>query len=1344
MAKYFVLFLFLGLTFMCPSYSQTDKAARFVHIGLSEGLSQSTVVDITQDEYGNMWFATYNGLNRYNGYEFTVYKHDESDSCSIVGNMVKVCHRDGDGNIWAGTSQGLSLYDADKDYFRNFVIEGGDCNINGIADFDEHRLLLYVNEQLVLFDRIEGTFLKNALPAALSSLVPTSVRQQGDKVYIGTREGIFSYSISQKELKSLFLDSLKGKAVLAVLQESATRLWVGTAGYGLFLINPQNDQVVHCLYTSDNRGGIDSEHIRALALDSSQRLWVGTINSLYIYDTKEDAFQVYGDEKTSENSLSHTSVRSIFQDSQGGMWVGTYFGGINYYHPLKNRFRNLRKSADKKGLNSNVIGCIREDAQGVFWIGTNEGGVNRYEPDCGKFTCFTTKDGLGGNDVKAIYIDEDNDLVYVGTHAGGLSIIHRQTGLVESLKVKNEKSIYAIEPTVQGNFWMSGLSWLLHFNPRTKTFARVGADSPALKSGIMFIYRDSKRRLWIGGRNGVDVFKDDNGELSCCRLFATGGQPFCRKYVNCVCETRDGVFWIATRSGLYRFDESKQETRHYTTQQGLPDNVVHGILEDEYGKLWISTDRGLGSLQLKTETFRNYMDTDGLQSNQFTENAFCRAKNGEMYFGGINGITVFHPAQLVDNPYTPQVIITRLSLFNKPVHPGDATGILEKNINSTGRITLTAKQKMFSLQFVVSNYISGVHNTFAYKLEGYDDEWYYTHMRTVSYSNLPQGTYRFLVKAANNDGKWNDTPTELEIVVLPVWYKTWWAVLLFVLLACTAIAAVFRYFWTRKMMQAQILLERKDKERQTEINEMKLRFFINIAHELRTPLTLILAPLRELLEQVDDRQMHKQLEYIRKSTNRLLHLVNQLMDYRRAELGVFALSVFRNRVHQAVHKVFLLYERMAQEKGIRYHFDSEVEAEEILCDPEYLELILNNLLSNAFKYTNDGEITVTLKQEKGELMLSVQDTGCGIPLSKQQKVFERFYQVNSVGMSSGIGLSLVKKLVDMHHGRIELKSEEGQGSVFSVFLPIDEAAYSPEEIAKDGTSGDKDKHSANVLPLCLDKDEEELSVEERTGDKEETRKGKENILIVEDNPEILHYLSDELGKTYNVWEAKHGGEALEVVKEQEIDLILTDVMMPVMDGLQLCRQIKQNVRTCHIPVMMLSAKADLNEQLEGLQTGADDYIPKPFMLAMVKTKIKNRFRTRYRALQYYSKSLEVEPEKMSLNAMDEELLKKAKEIVEQHLDDVEFSTEVFAREMCMSRSGLHIKMKALTGESSYDFIRKIRFNKACKLLLEGRYTVAEISCMVGFSVPSYFSTSFKKYFGYLPTEYVQKKRSLQN
>lgn len=535
-------------------------------------------------------------------------------------------------------------------------------------------------------------------------------------------------------------------------------------------------------------------------------------------------------------------------------------------------------------------------------------------------------------------------------------------------------------------------------------------------------------------------------------------------------------------------------------------------------------------------------------------------------------------------------------------------------------------------------------------------------------------------------------------------------------------------------MEAQLKMERMDKERQKEVNEMKLRFFINISHELRTPLTLILAPVQEMLDKVSDRWLHKQLEYVQKNTNRLLHLVNQLMDYRRAELGVFNLKVRPNPIHNVIEKDFSFYERLAQRKQIAYNLHSNAEGREILCDPDYMELIVNNLLSNAFKYTGEGKsITVTLKEENHELLLQVKDTGDGIPFDKQGKIFERFYQIDNEHLGSGIGLSLVQRLVDLHHGRIELESEEGAGSTFSVYLPTEESAYLPEErqTAPDSTEEQRVYTTNDRNMYVIDTEEEEIT--EETTVKEEQRQ--ETILIAEDNTDIRQYLCEELGKSYHILQASNGEEALAILKEQDTDLILTDVMMPVMDGLQLCKQIKQSLRTCHIPVIILSVKTDLKEQLEGLQVGADDYIPKPFSMAMVAAKIKNLFRTRHRAIEHYSHSLEIEPEKVALNPLDEELLKKAMAIVEKNLDNVEFSTNDFAREMCMSRSNLHIKMKALTGESTNDFIRKMRFNQACKLLQEGRHTVSEISGMVGFNTPSYFATSFKKYFGCLPSEY---------
>lgn len=1340
MAKFIACLLIAHLS-LFPLYAQQPTHTSFVHIGVNEGLSQNTVFDIAQDRQGNMWFATYDGLNKYDGYDFTVYQHDESDPHSIGSDIIRACITDTQGRIWIGTEDGLSLYEAEQDKFYNFRYSKGKkvFPVNGIIEVNEKQLLLLSNkgENLLLFDTERCQFSNAPLHPSLLNIQPTTITRQGDYIYIGGYKGVFSYSISQKTVNSIAPDKLKGKQILSILQQSPIQLWVGTEGHGLYKVNLQTREVTNYVNVPGKKNSISSNYIRSLALDSQNALWIGTLNSLSIYNESDDSFNNYTSNLEISGSLSQTSIRDILMDSQGGMWLGTYYGGLNYYHPLKNRFHKIQFIAKENSLNSNTIGCIKEDAQKGIWIGTNSGGLNHYNPNTGIFTHYTRKEGLTSNDIKAIYIDENQDLVYIGTHTGGFGILHRKSGRIEMFRSKDVRNIYDIEPTENGEFWMSGMSMLIRFNPRHKTFECINSQingQPLAEDQFTYFLRDSKRRLWLGGEKGLSVYTEkDNGLLDTSMI--PEDSPLNYKAINCMYEAHNGIFWIGTRSGIYRFDESKKETKQYTTAHGLPNNVVHGILEDESGNLWLSTNKGLSCFQPRTERFRNYADSDGLQSNQFTDNAYCRTAEGQMYFGGINGITTFHPEQIVDNPYTPAVTITRLRIFNEVVRPDDGTGILEQDISDTRSITLAARQSIFSLDFVVSNYISGNHNTFAFMLKGYDKDWYYSNtQRTVSYSNLPAGTYTFLVKAANSDGKWNGEPTELEITILPVWYKTWWAILLFLSAFIIITVFVFRYFWIRKSMEAELQMERIDKERQKEMNEMKLRFFINISHELRTPLTLILAPVQEMMDRVNDRWLHKQLEHVQKNTNRLLHLVNQLMDYRRAELGVFNLKVSYTPVHKVIEKNFLFYEKLAQRKRITYDFSSEVEGQSILCDAEYLELIVNNLLSNAFKYTDEGQsITVVLKKERdNELLLQVKDTGKGIPIDKQGKIFERFYQVDNEHMGSGIGLSLVQRLVDLHHGRIEMESREGAGSTFSIYLPTEESAYTAEEKAYEQKSADEQRaYSTNEQNMyIIDTESEE---KEETAEKKELRK--ENILIVEDNMDIQQYLSEKLGEIYHVSKAQNGEEALSIIKDKEIDLILTDVMMPVMDGLQLCKQIKQNLSTCHIPVIILSAKTDLKEQLDGLQVGADDYIPKPFSIAIVTTKIKNLFRTRHRAIEHYSKSLDIEPEKVALNPMDEEMLKKAMTIVEKHLDNVEFSTDEFAREMCMSRSNLHLKMKALTGESTNDFIRKIRFNRACKLLKEGRYSVSEISTMVGFNTPSYFTTSFKKYFGCLPSEY---------
>lgn len=1049
---------------------------------------------------------------------------------------------------------------------------------------------------------------------------------------------------------------------------------------------------------------------------------------------------------TQAGTLSQNSVRCIFRDSQGGMWLGTYWGGLNYYHSLCNRFQQIKHIPFYNSLSDNVVSCIVEDKKNNLWIGTSDGGLNFYDNITKTYKNYLfnpdTSEGVPFKDIKTVYVDESADKVYVGAHAGGMMILNRRTGKKEFYNQQNSNlpsnNIYSIISDEGEGLWVASLEHFIYFDIARKRFTVIDKDVKGrpIQKYNRLLFRDSKRRIWAGGEMGLSVYNQIDKSLLTNTDFHIP-TVLEQSFVNCIYESASGYIWIGTRNGLFALREGDKEPLQYTTDNGLPSNVIYGILEDSYGRLWVSTNQGLSCFNPDNRKLRNFTIVDGLQSNQFNTGAYCRVSNGHMLFGGINGITSFRPETLIDNPYTPKPVINKLFVFNEEVLPNDETGILKENIEGVDHIILKSSQNSFSISFVVSNYIAGKHNTFAYKLEGYNEEWYKQgDISPVSYSNLPAGNYRFLLKAANNDGKWSKDMAVLHIKVLPVWYCTWWALSIFALSFVLLAFIIFRFFWLRKSMQTEIRMERLDKEKREEISQMKIRFYVNISHELRTPLTLIVAPLQELLSNVTGHWEREKLLYIQRNTKRLLHLVNQLMDYRRAELGIFELKPVYANIYKRVLNTFLNYESLAKRKDIDYNFYSELQDEDVLFDGTYLDLIVNNLLSNAFKYTGDGEsVSVKLYKENKNVVLQVIDTGAGIPEDKQQKIFERFYQIENGHEGSGIGLSLVQRLVELHHGQITLVSEVGEGSTFSIYIPQDKSVYSADELL--GSSGELEEqrvYSTNAHDMYVD-DVEFVEVE--TNEKEEGSKHG-TILIAEDNEELRQYLSNGLSAQFNLIEAENGQQALDLLKDNDVDLILSDVMMPVMDGIKLCKSVKQNLRTCHIPVYLLSAKVDVKYQLKGLQVGADDYIPKPFSMEVLIAKILNMLRTRYRIFEHFSNTAEIEPDKITSNAMDEEMLKKAIAIVEKNISNVEFSTEQFASEMNMSRSNLHLKLKAITGKSAIDFIHKIRFNRACQLLKEGKYTVSEISFMVGYNTPSYFAARFKKYMGCLPTEYGKK------
>lgn len=1331
--KKLVIIALVLISFVASAAVHTEL--KFMQIGISKGLSHATVSAIGQSSDGYIWIATPDGLNRYDGYSFGVFRHDSENPNTLRDNAIKNIAFDVDGIMWVSGSDYLSRYDKSAEIFQNYPIDSNYV-ITSILPIDANRILVGTKTGLQTFTPSTGEYHKGFAGKEFNKQV-ASLSRQDDKVFISAaNNGLISLDLSDGTLSELHLD---GNPYVAHTLPDGNSLLVATEGHGLFRIDAKTGRII-ARYRKGGPEGLGSDYVRSMAHDNQGRVWVGTFNGLDILDVERKHFTHFGATSQNPDQLSHASVRRIYADHQGGMWLGTYFGGLNYYHPLKNQFQILRHSPVRPSLNDNVIGTMTEDSDHSIWIATNSGGINLYNPAKDSYRYYTTADGLGSNDVKAIFIDKNNDKVYVGAHLGGLNIIDKKTGKLT--RPSNAPSnIYAILPAKKSGFlWLATIEKLVLYDIANDKSTIVPTNG---LQRITNLYHDSKGLLWISGEDGVAAFKEDKD----CNLTRINSIPQVineyRSGINNVYLSRDGEnYYFSTNDGLIRYNSVNDSIQRYTTAHGLPNNLVYGVLEDSNGNLWCSTNCGLAFLNLTNGTIRSYFDRDGLQSNQFNLKSFLRSSSGYLYFGGINGLTYFNPSVLESNPYAPAPIISGLRLFNKDVTPGDDSGLLEKSIAETEKITLASNQTVFTLDFTVCNFVAGDHNTFSYKLEGLDKQWTTIDgPGSVTYSNLPSGTYRFLLRAANNDGVWSTEETGLDIVIMPKWYNRWWARTLFTLLFIGAVALVMAYIWRRKARRQQERLAKIDLERQHELNEMKVRFFINMSHELRTPLTLILLPIQELLQRASDRKTIQKLTIVKNNAERILRIVNQLLDYRRAEMGMFKLKTEPVVVNDLLHKIFTNYEYQAARRNIDYKLDSTLPETPVMCDPQYIELICNNLISNSFKYTPKGQsIHISLTQGGTEanptLKITFADTGCGIPPEKLPEIFTRFYQVHDRKGGSGIGLSLVKRLVELHHGTISVDSELGSGTIFTVELPIGDNEYSAEERAPQGTKPQLDALEAPLnLPDIPDEGVEvDTANEDLPADSD-----RETLLVVDDNPDILKYLCESLSEHYNVVPAADGAKAIQILSGQNVDLIITDIMMPDIDGVQLCRTVKRNLRTSHIPVIMLSAKSDVSDQLGGFKVGADDYIAKPFSMEVLASKIRNQLRTRRQAIRHFTDSSEIKPESVALNPLDEEFLKKAMETMEKHLDDSEFSTDAFAGEMCMSRSNLHLKMKALTGESTNEFIRRFRLRRAMELLKTGRYNISQVSAMVGYGTPSYFATSFKKFFGELPSAFLKNE-----
>lgn len=1316
----------------------------FRTISVEQGLSQSTVFAIEQDTMGFIWMGTQDGLNKYDGYSFTVYRPDKNNKNSLQSNYIRSLLTDEQGMLWVGGNEGISSYDYKTGLFKNYAlpVKPGEWYISSITTDKEHRIWGASNTgEIFYLDQTAGRFL--LFNYTIPGKTITSIQQLkfiNNELYVATGKGLCKMDVHSKKGKMLYAPALDLRINCLLLQNNY--LWLGTEEDGLFRLHLDDNKLDNYLHQPLQTGSLIDNNIRSIEIDEAGDIWVGTFNGLSIYNKRTATFDNFTHHPTGFFSLSQNSVRAIFRDSQNGMWVGTFYGGVNYYHKDDIRFNILGQNAGRVLLNDQTVNFITEDAAHNIWIGTNNNGINVWNRERNSIAYFTHSESgnrsISSNTIKAIAFDKEGNAL-VGTHNAGMNIIQKNGTINKYMHdAGNSNSIssnmvHALLKDHNNRLWVGTRAGLDRFDKEKQVFIHYSNEHSGPDS-ITFLLQDQKQRIWIGTTNGVSCFFPEKN------LFEVyPGNKLSNELVTSIAEDQLGRIWVGTRDGLNLFNERQKQftafQRFGDTLQGL----IYSVQPDNSSGIWISTNKGLIKLHNQLRHLQIFNSSNGVGNIQSGFPAACKTSDHVLLFGGLNGIVYFNPHELTARPFRLNVTFTGLTVLGNSITPGNSKGILNGYLNDTRSIHLTYEQQQFTLFFSALNYVAPGTIKYRYMLKGFDKAWQMAeNAPKAAFTNVPPGNYRFLVQAIGPSGE--ESPVnELKIIVSPPWWRANWFYLALALALVVAGYIIYRVI--RERVQAKNILknERIEREKAEALNQLKMDFFTNISHEFRTPLTLMMAPLEEMLtRQLPEKRVQRYHRRMLANTKHLYQLVGQLMEFRKTEAGVRKLDLQENNIIHCFEEIYASFLELSRQKNIGYYFRSTEKAFTCRFDKDVIEKICYNLLSNAFKYTQAGDtVEMELLFRNDQMTLTVRDTGTGIALPNPERVFEKFYQVSKsdTHSGSGIGLAFTKSLVDLYGGSITVESELGKGAVFTVVLPL----------------GARHSEITNNIPgshfdLVLDNRDDagndwvkETDIAASANDS--TIEEKQRLLIVDDNQQIVDYLSDFFEQYFFVSTAFNGKEALQVMEKVNVDIVISDVAMPELDGIQLCKRIKQNILTSHIPVILLTAKTETPQQLKGLEAGADDYISKPFSISILNIKVQNITRSRKRLKEYYSSATSIAPEHIALNPLDEAFLRDAISVVQENLDNPQFSVSIFSHKVGMSRSNLYNKLKAITGESATDFIKRIKLEKSVELLDSKLYSVTEIAYLSGFSSLSYFSTSFKQRYGCMPTEYLANKNS---
>jgi signal transduction histidine kinase/ligand-binding sensor domain-containing protein/DNA-binding response OmpR family regulator len=1361
--RVFIVFLVLSPFFV---RAQPGDEYRFLRLNVNQGLSHNQVNCFHRDRKGFLWAGTASGLNRFDGYSIKVFVNRANDSTSLVNNYVNKLFEDPDGRIWVTTYFGVCVYNPEKGNFdRNpdRFLEGYGIPGGRILDIvgDPFGAWWFVHEQagLYRYDPRAGKAVRVLYrdDDVLSSL---AVDKNSGEVWVIFRSGTivaldarnFSIRYTNTELlrptTSEYLDFN-----LRVDNDGDLWIFVANANLGVYFMDTRTMKLRQITRRSPGNTRLNSDIVRNLAIGNNGLIWVGSDHGgINLIDKKNWSVRYVMHDPGDDRSLSQNSINTIYIDYENILWVGTFKQGVSYYHENLTKFRLLRhRDTDGRTLPYDDVNALVEDSKGNIWIGTNGGGLIRYSRATDTYTRYVhdpADPNSLGNDVIVSLMVDHRDEVWIGTYFGGIDrfdgrrFIHYRHDPLDRESISDDNG-WSIVEDANNDVWVGTLvGGLNRFDRKTQKFRRYSAVDGIHTGYVPALLVDDDETLWVGTGYGIS-FRRKGEEVFTHILASDEPGGLSNNSITDLFQDSRGLIWIGTLDGLNVYDQETNRFKYFRLEDGLPHNAIVAILEDQTGTLWVSTPNGISRVEVSmprgfrslTVGFKNYDELDGLQGKQFNHRSALRTRDGMLLFGGSNGINMFEPDRIVQNTTKPPVVLLDLQIFNRSVNVGEVMNgrvILEKPITRTESITLRHDQNVFSLEFAALSFFHPIKNQYKYKLEGFNKDWLTTDgtARRVTYTNLDPGDYVFRVIAANNDGVWNEEGVSLAITVLPPFWKTKIALGIYLFVILGALMLTRRLILQRERIKVKVQQEREEARRIHELDMLKIKFFTNISHEFRTPLTLILAPIERLMKHSRDPAEKGQLQLVHRNARRLLNLVNQLMDFRKMEVQEIRLNPERGDLVRFCRDVAFSFSDLSEKKNIKFSFESSLQRLDTLFDRNKVERILFNLISNAFKFTREGgQVSVKIdfdpRSPVPNVRIQVLDTGIGIAPADQERIFERFFQSdtpgNLVNQGSGIGLSIAREFVRLHGGTISVQSEPDKGSCFTVTLPVRDVAAvdSFEPIEESGTS---------VVTSAAAPTEPPKS------------RRKPVLLLVEDNEDFRFYLKDNLNISYHVIEAANGLEGWHQACAHIPDLIVSDVMMPEMDGMAFCRKIREDKRTSHIPLILLTARAAEEQIREGFDLGADDYVTKPFSFEILQSRIRNLLERRRVMRQALGNKIEVKASEIKISSLDEKLIEKAVKFVEEHIADPDFTVETLSHELGMSRVHLYKKLVALTGKSPLEFIRTIRLQRAAQLLEKSQLTVAEVAYKVGFNNPKYFARYFKEHFNVLPSLYAGRKQ----